>query len=103
MSIQKNKPSQTVTERTHFVGRHSPVNGDASVYILREEITEDGKATNLGECFREPFAKIKERPAAVAYLAACQNAKSIDDLFTAEKNLYDALVAEKENESNNAE
>jgi hypothetical protein len=98
MAIQKNKPAQTITERTHFVGRHTPNGGDASVYILRESISSDGKSTNLGECFRESFAQIKERPAAAAYLAACQQAKSIDDLFVAEKNLYDALIAEKESE-----
>ena len=99
MSIQKQYPAQTITERTRFVGRHTPNGGEASVYILRESVTTDGKATNLGECFHENFAKLKERPAAAAYLAACQQAESIDDLFIAEKNLYDALIAEKESES----
>ncbi len=98
MSVQKTKPPQTVTERTHFVGRHSPVNGDASLYILREEVPANGKAVNLGEVFRETFTQIKSRPAAAAYLSACQQAKSLDDLFAAEKKLYDDLVTEKENE-----
>jgi hypothetical protein len=102
MSVTKQRPAETITERTHFIGRHTPNGGDASVYILRESVTSDGKLTNLGECFNESFAKIKARPAAAAYLAACQQAKSMDDLFIAEKNLYDALVAEKETESNNA-
>jgi len=99
MSVQKQRPAQTVTERTHFVGRYTPNGGDASVYILRESVTSDGGSTNLGVCFRENFAQIKLRPAAAAYLAACQEAKSIDDLFIAEKNLYDALIAEKESEA----
>ena len=98
MSRQKSIPAQTITERTHFVGRQTPNGADASVYILRESVTADGKVTNMGECFRETFAKIKKRPAAAAYLAACQAALTLDDLFTAEKNLYDALIAEKEAE-----
>lgn len=95
MSITEQRPAQTITKRTHFVGRQSPVIGEASLYILREEIDEDGESKNLGNVFEETFSRLKSRPAAAIYLAACKAAVTLDDLFAAEKNLYDNLVKEK--------
>lgn len=96
MSIQKQQPAQTITERTHFVGINTPASGGASIYILRQNVYADGTVMNLPGTFNKSWADIKKTDAAAAYLTACQSAQSLDDLFAAKKNLFDALTTESE-------
>ena len=95
MSVQKQRPAQTVTERTHFVGINTPMGSDASIYILRQRVYEDGHVMNLPGTFNKSWSDIKEMPSAAVYLADCQNAKTLDDLFIAKKTFFDALTAEE--------
>ena len=95
MSTQKRIPEQIITERTHFVGINTPMGSDASIYILRQIVYEDGHVMNLPGAFNKSWSDIKEMPSAAVYLADCQNANTLDDLFIAKKTFFDALTSEE--------
>lgn len=92
MSIMKQKPATQIEERTHFIGIHTPKGGEPSVYVLREEVTEE-KTQNLGEKARVTWTQLKEHPAFPAF-AKTLGLADPDLLLTALAQLCDDITTE---------
>jgi len=90
-------------ERTYYAAFTTPRSGKYSLEILRETVGTDPDGgemvTQHGAKFNELISLVKLRPAAATFLAACQAAKSVDDIMIGMQNLFDDLVTEAEVEA----
>jgi len=90
-------------DRTYYAAFTTPRSGQYSLEILRETVGTDSEGekviTQHGMKFRELISLVKLRPAAATFLAACQAAKSVDDIMIGMQTLFDDLVTEAEIEA----